>query len=178
VEIRRVGAEEWGDLRDLRLRALQDAPDAFGSTFAEESIRTDAEWKEWAAALAEGGSSFGAVAVNEGNWVAMAVGAPHRDHAGEAGLFAMWVTPDERQAGVGRDLVEHVVAWARSRDFPMLRLLVTQTNVGAMRLYERCGFTDEGVRLPLREGSDILTMSMTMDLSAGRESAAREPARP
>ena len=48
----------------------------------------------------------------------------------------------------------------------MLRLRVTQTNDGAMRLYERCGFADEGVRLPLRAGSDVTTMSMTMDLSA------------
>ena len=49
MEIRRIGADEWGELRDLRLRALQDAPDAFGSTYEEESIRTDAEWMEWAA---------------------------------------------------------------------------------------------------------------------------------
>ena len=144
---------------------MQDAPDAFGSTYAEESVRTDAEWMAWAAALAEG-SSFGAVAVDDGGWIAMAVGAPHRDHPGEAGLFAMWVAPDARRAGIGRDLVEHVVAWARSRDFPVLRLLVTETNDGAMDLYERCGFTDEGVRLPLRAGSDVTTMSMTMDLSA------------
>ena len=165
MDIRRIRADEWVELRDLRLRALQDAPDAFGSTFAEESVRTDAQWMAWAAALAEGGSSFGAVAVDHGGWVAMAVGEPHRDHAGEAGLFAMWVTTDVRGAGVGRDLVERVVAWASSQAFPLLRLLVTQANDGAIRLYERCGFTDEGVRLPLRAGSDVTAMSMTMDLS-------------
>jgi ribosomal protein S18 acetylase RimI-like enzyme len=163
VEIRRIGADEWDELRDLRLRALQDAPDAFGSTYEEESARSDAEWMEWTADLADGGSSFGAVAVDDGDWVAMAVGAPHRDHAGEAGLFAMWVAPDARRSGVGRDLVRRVVAWARSQHFPVLRLLVTQTNDAAIHLYERCGFTDEGVRLPLRAGSDVTTMSMTLD---------------
>ncbi len=56
--------------------------------------------------------------------------------------------------------------WTRSQGFPVLRLLVTWTNDGAMRLYERCGFTDEGVRLPLREGSGMTVTSMTMDLSA------------
>lgn len=165
MEIRRIAADEWGELRDLRLRALQDAPDAFGSTFEEESVRIDAQWMEWAAALADGGSSFGAVAVTDGTWVGMAVGAPHRDYPGEAGLFAMWVAPDARRAGVGGELVERVVDWTRSQGLPVLRLLVTQTNDGAMRLYERCGFTDEGVRLPLRAGSDVTAISMTMDLS-------------
>ena len=78
----------------------------------------------------------------------MAVGAPHRDHPGEAGLFAMWVAPDARHAGIGRALVEHVVDWARSRDFPVLRLLVTETNDAAMRLYERCGFIGRGRAAP------------------------------
>ncbi|MGZ6545915.1 MAG: hypothetical protein ACXVEI_11425 [Actinomycetota bacterium] len=32
-EIRRIGAGEWRELRDLRLRALTDAPDAFTATF-------------------------------------------------------------------------------------------------------------------------------------------------
>ena len=80
----------------------------------------------------------------------------------------MWVAPDARGAGVGRDLVERVVAWAGSHDFPVLRLLVTQTNDGATRLYERCGFTDEGVRLPLRTGSDVTAMSMTMTMDLSR----------
>ncbi len=165
MEVRRIDAHEWGELRDLRLRALQDAPDAFGSTHTEESARTDAQWMEWASVLGDG-PSFGAVAIDDDHWVGMAVGAPHRDHPGEAGLFAMWVAPDARHAGIGRGLVERVVRWARSEGFPVLRLLVTQTNAGAMRLYERCGFIDDGVRLPLREGSTVTAASMSMDLSA------------
>jgi ribosomal protein S18 acetylase RimI-like enzyme len=106
------------------------------------------------------------IALDDERWIGMAMGAPHRDHPGEAGLFAMWVAPEARRAGIGRGLVEHVVGWARSKGFPVLRLMVTQTNEGAMRLYERCGFADEGVRLPLREGSGVTTTSMTMDLSA------------
>ena len=42
---------------------------------------------------------------------------------------------------------------------------MTETNDAAIDLYERCGFSDEGVRLPLRAGSDIITMSMKLDLS-------------
>ncbi len=166
MEIRRIRANEWRDLRDLRLRALSDAPDAFGSTYEQEAEQPEQGWLDWATDGAEGGSSFTVLALDDGRWIAMATGAPHRDHLGEAGLFGMWVAPDARGAGIGRELVEHVVRWAGSQAFPVLRLQVTQSNDAAVRLYTRCGFTDTGRRLPLREGSDVVTMSMTMDLSA------------
>ena len=164
VEIRRIGAGEWRELRDLRLRALTDAPDAFTATYEEESIDADAHWTGWATAMAEGGSSFGLVAEREGRWIGMAVGGPNRDFPGEAGLYAMWVDPSARGAGVARALVEGVVAWARSARFPVIRLRVTVSNEAAVGLYLRCGFSDAGLRLPLREGSDIITMSMTKEL--------------
>jgi ribosomal protein S18 acetylase RimI-like enzyme len=76
----------------------------------------------------------------------------------------MWVDPSVRGAGVARALVEGVVSWARSAAFPLIRLRVTVSNEAAVRLYVRCGFADAGLRVPLREGSDVMTMSMTMKL--------------
>ena len=42
--IRTLHPADWPLYRDLRLRALLDAPYAFGSTYAEESKRTDDAW--------------------------------------------------------------------------------------------------------------------------------------
>lgn len=164
VELRRIRADEWRELRDLRLRALQDAPGAFGSTYEQEAEDPEQEWLDWAADSAEGGSSFTVIALDDGRWIGVAMGAPHRDHPGEAGLFAMWVDPSARGAGIGLALADEVVGWARSDGFPVLRLLVTESNDAAVRLYRRCGFSDEGRRAPLREGSDVMTMSMIMHL--------------
>jgi plasmid stabilization system protein ParE len=52
--IRHFLAEEWSAYRALRLRALEDAPDAFGSTLAAESTRPA---EEWAARLARAATS-------------------------------------------------------------------------------------------------------------------------
>ena len=44
--IRRLRAEEWPEYRAIRLRALADAPDAFGSTHAVEQPKPDQYWMD------------------------------------------------------------------------------------------------------------------------------------
>ena len=47
--VRRLGAHEADLLRDVRLRALGDAPMAFGSTLAREEGYAPEKWERWAA---------------------------------------------------------------------------------------------------------------------------------
>jgi ribosomal protein S18 acetylase RimI-like enzyme len=77
----------------------------------------------------------------------------------------MWVDPSVRVEGIGRRLVDEVVGWARTAGYPSIRLRVTTSNQAGIRLYERCGFLDDGDRTPLREGSDVVTMSMARSLA-------------
>jgi hypothetical protein len=57
--VRRLRADEHALLRDLRLRALSDAPMAFGSTLAREEAFTPDVWQTRAAAGAPGRSNVG-----------------------------------------------------------------------------------------------------------------------
>ena len=45
MQVRRVRPDEWRALRDVRLRALETDPDAFGATVAEALARPDEEWQ-------------------------------------------------------------------------------------------------------------------------------------
>ncbi len=45
VLVREATTEEWQVLRDIRLTALQDAPGAFGSTYAEQAASKEADWR-------------------------------------------------------------------------------------------------------------------------------------
>lgn len=45
IVIRPIVPTQWREYRDIRLRALLDSPDAFGSTFAAEAQRSDEQWR-------------------------------------------------------------------------------------------------------------------------------------
>ena len=66
-------------------------------------------------------------------------------NAERAQVISMWVDPAYRRVGVGKALIEAVVAWNRARGVRELVLMVTSVNVGAIAFYERLGFVRTGV---------------------------------
>ena len=138
----RLGGADWERLRALRLRALREAPDAFGRTLAEEEPQPPEYWQ---ARLADPAVAHFVVS-REGADVGLVSGAPWRGRPGVMGLFSMWVAPEARGAGVGGRLVEAVVGWARASGYGRVVLEVADENAAAVRLYERHGFAPTGAR--------------------------------
>jgi ribosomal-protein-alanine N-acetyltransferase len=89
----------------------------------------------------------------------MAVGSRTGDDE-LAHLYAMWVDPRSRRAGVGRRLVEEVLTWARLAGAKEVELGVTAMNRSAVVFYEHLRFTDTGARHPLRDGSALEVVVM------------------
>src|SRR5262249_1122094 len=74
ANVRRIQPEESLRLRALRLRALADAPLAFGSTLAREQAFADEVWRERAKDGATGRDRVTYVAEDGGQWVGMVTG--------------------------------------------------------------------------------------------------------
>jgi GNAT superfamily N-acetyltransferase len=55
-------------------------------------------------------------------------------------LDKLYVLPEHHGTGVGRALIDHVIGRARAAGCRSVRLNVNRGNVGALRVYERCGF--------------------------------------
>lgn len=95
ITVRRVGPDEWAVWRELRLAALADAPDAFGSSLAAEQDYDEATWRD----LLHPGRGLRAVAFAP-DPVGI-VGAHHSTEvSGMVKLTGMWVRPTARGTGV------------------------------------------------------------------------------
>ena len=165
--LRRFAAHEWAAYRDLRLRALADSPDAFGSTFAREAVRSDDEWRERLATGAGSHRDLPLVAVVDDALAGLAWGRLDERQPDIAHLFQVWVAPEFRGRGIGRLLVDAVIAWARSVGARELRLGVTRGDTAAVRLYRRAGFVDDGIPQPLRPGSEMTSQPMRLTFEPG-----------
>jgi ribosomal protein S18 acetylase RimI-like enzyme len=160
VSIRPLRAEEWRVLKDLRIRALDDAPDAFGPTAAEARAEPDAYWRSGARDLARAG---GLLVLRRGDAPVGLVSA--LVDAGEIGhVGAMWIDPGARGGGLGARLLDAASELLAARGSRAIELWVTEGNERASALYASRGFTPTGVSEPLREGSALRNVQMRKSL--------------
>ena len=148
----RVG--EGARVRELRLRALADAPEAFAATVAEDAALGAAEWE----ALAGGP---GVVMVDEDFMGMAAVYLPGGE---DPRVWGTWVAPERRGSGLAGELMRALVDWARVRALPRLTLTVTEAAPAAQALYARAGFVRTGPADPLPSHPEITVHAMALEL--------------
>lgn len=133
-------AADVADYRAIRLAALQDSPDAFGSTYeAEAGLSMEA--------FAERLATTTVLAAYAGAGIVGMVGFKRQTIAKLAHKGFVWgfyVAPEARGQGVGTALVERIVA-AATGVVTQLTLSVVQGNDAALALYARCGFATYGI---------------------------------
>jgi len=134
MEVRLTTTQDWQCLKQIRLAALQDAPEAFGVSYATAAQYTDAQWQQRAASTT---TAFW-LAFRDGEAVGM-VGAARADN-GRFNLIGLWLAPTARGCGAATRLVEAVKARAREQGHGQVYLDVAPENREAVRLYRRQGF--------------------------------------
>lgn len=150
----RAETAEWHVAKEIRLRALADAPSAFASTLAREQRFDDDEWRRRV------GANAWFLAWTEARVVGVAVGIDDPDAVDARHLVGMWVEPAHRGRGVADDLVAAVTAWAVEDGAVALALWVVDHNPRARRFYERLGFVATGERGPLPSDPDVTESRM------------------
>jgi GNAT superfamily N-acetyltransferase len=158
VTIRRVTGADWSALREIRLEALTDAPEAFGSTL-QSALRLSArQWRHRVATNAY------FVATHKGAVVGMVSGGYNDNHPGTHWLYGMYVTPAARGSGAAELLVGVVADWARGEGAREIFLHVASGVPRARAFYLKNGFTLTGENFTMERDPQITMYTMTKSI--------------
>jgi ribosomal protein S18 acetylase RimI-like enzyme len=165
ISLKRIGSKDGLLFKAVRLRALQDAPGAFASTYAKESLLTDAEWEERALRWSSD-RSVCCLAMDGEEVCGIAGSFLDEDDSTRARLISMWTAPTHRRQGTGSLLVNEILGWAVGKRAHVLQLMVASKNQTAILFYERLGFVMTRQTKPYPNDADEIEYEMVKALPA------------
>ncbi len=159
--VNRIRSDQWRILRDVRLRALEEAPYAFGTTLVEGQKRTDRDWQDMVRDHATLADRAYFMAYVEDNPCGMA--GCYRTASDTVMLTAMWVAPEFRGQKIGEQIVRAVIEWAGAGGASTIEAWVSENNP-ARFFYKKIGFEETGLTEPLRSDSKIQIILIRRDI--------------
>ncbi len=159
VTIRRIQSADWSALRAIRLEALTDAPQAFGSTL-QGALRLSA--RQWRHKVA---TTVYFLAERDGVVVGMVSGGYNDNLPGTHWLYGMYVTPATRGSEAARLLVGAVAEWARGEGAREIYLHVASGVPRARAFYLKNGFTLIGEPFTMERDPNVTMYTMTKSIA-------------
>lgn len=150
--------------KELRLRALKDSPNSFGETFADAERRPVSYWENLTRSVTAQGPHVMFLACEGEAVQGMTYGLLDQEVADGGRVGGTWVEPSRRGQGVGRSLMNAVVAWARDRDLKQLGLWAPAHEPAAMAFYRQAGFNETGRRRPHPVNPELEILEMLCEL--------------
>lgn len=149
VDIRILNEHDIANFRSLRLRALQETPDAFGGTYDEFSLESLSSIAERTLPKESFPERFVLGAFDSDNSLVGVVGCyreSHKKSRHKATVWGMYVAPEVRGQGIGKQLMQALLTRCTTiTGIEQIHLGVVTTNVAARHLYETLGFRTYGI---------------------------------
>ncbi len=167
ISVRVIGEEDWQVYRDIRLAALQDAPEAFVATREQEEAFDEQMWRQRVS------RSRRLVAERDGSLLGVvSLGQAAEPYAGAAELFGLWVAPEARGTGVAWKLVEAGADQAFRDGRSHLSYWVGTDNGRAVAFASSFGFRPGATRRPMRvtseeDGAEEMAMVLPLGVDPG-----------
>ena len=150
IEVRQIRPDEWERLRDIRLEALADTPNAFATTLAQAEAFPDSLWQERAVAGATGRDQITVIAMSGDRTVGMtvALGRPRTEML-IVPIVSVYVTPPVRRQGIAKTLLRLAEEWAQGEGATRTSLWVEERNDIARGFYNSIGYGATQDRQPM-----------------------------
>jgi len=146
--LRPIRESDLAAYKTLRLEALQNHPEAFGSDYAEQAADPDSVWAGRIRASLQGESAHLLLADAGDELAGMLAlfrdGGIKTRHA--ASLVSVYLRPAWRGQRLLDRMIHQALAWCATVQIRIVRLTVVTTNAPAIRCYHRCGFEVSGIQ--------------------------------
>lgn len=161
AEVRRVSAQEWEQIRAIRLEMLADTPGAYITTLEEAKSFDDSVWIERAEKGSIGSIQATFLGFHDEAPVAMAVGLRKRRFRQDIlVIVSVYVSPTQRGTSLASDLMGSVEEWGSTWNAPASSLWVAETNERARAFYARLGYQPTGDRTRMKPESDQMEIRL------------------
>lgn len=139
IEIVSLRPEEWQLYKELRLRALKEEPQAFGSTYEENLNHPDAYWKQRLEDSFKKDTQWLLFARLNNQLIGM-IGA-YLEKEDQAEVIAMYVMPETRGKGISKLLMKELIKKIKiNNDIKKIIITVNPEQKAALHLYHNVGF--------------------------------------
>jgi len=140
---RRALNEDATLFREIRLQALKDSPEAFGSTYEQALERDTDSWQDQIQSTVSSINRNTQFCFKDDECIGIA--ALYREDRADTGdIIMMWVSPQARGTDAAALLIKNLISWASEVGMSEVLLNVTDTNMRAIQFYMNCGFASTG----------------------------------
>ncbi|WP_240795537.1 GNAT family N-acetyltransferase [Aquibacillus halophilus] len=147
MEIKQLTATDSSAYWEIRLEALQKNPSAFITTY-QDALNKVNPVNETAERFANGNNyTYGAYLKNNLVGVVTMLRQTHPKFKHKAEILAMYVSNEIRGLGIGTKLLDKTIEQAKLVGIEQLQLGVVSTNIPAIALYKKVGFSIYGTEI-------------------------------
>jgi GNAT superfamily N-acetyltransferase len=147
ISVRLLRESDLAAYKAIRLEALRDHPEAYGTDHGEELLQPEAVWVNRIRDAVD--SPKGCIALAEAGTEVVGIAGVRRDHgikgSHAALIWGVYVRPKYRGKRVAVQMIHQLLDWCRSNQVRIVRLSATNTGRAAVQCYLRAGFTIYGV---------------------------------
>lgn len=165
IDVRSLSEDDWELYQQTRLAALEESPEAFVATLAEEQAYDEAFWRMRMRRAQR------MLAQADGECVGVASVGVLPDAENTAEIFGLWVRPDWRGRSVAATLMRAASQQASEDGFERIAYWVGTDNGRAVAFASSFGFRPTGRRRPMRISAgadDEEEIAMVLPLSDDR----------
>ncbi len=148
IEVSLLSKDEWERLRDIRLRALKENPEAFGQSLEEVVALSKDDWFKYYEK-----SDYLVASINGTDVGMLFIEVLNGDHGATCWIGGCWTDPAYRGKGAMRALINYIDKHAVAKNWTRQGLGVWTDNYAAIKAYEFLGFSFAGEKMSgSREG--------------------------